>query len=137
MIHSSRSRMNEALLNILTIRHNVITDNIANADTPNYKTKSVVFQEELKRKLLAEHNQDQITMKRTHPKHLPQQDMNLSEIPFKITESTDKVINNNGNNVDIDAEMAKMAENQLFYNYMAGRVSGHYTKMKTLLQDLK
>lgn len=46
-------------------------------------------------------------------------------------------MNNNGNNVDMDMEMAKLAENQLMYNYLADRVSGHYSKIRTLMQDLK
>lgn len=46
-------------------------------------------------------------------------------------------MNNNLNNVDIDNEMSNLAKNQLFYNYTVDRVSGHYSKMKKLMQDLK
>jgi flagellar basal-body rod protein FlgB len=52
-------------------------------------------------------------------------------------QNNETAMNNNNNNVDIDREMALLSENQLLYNYMADRVSGHYKKMKNLLNDLK
>lgn len=66
MIQSSNSRLNESLLHALNVNQQVIANNIANVDTPHYKTKSVVFQEELKRKLAQDSRRD-LDMKRTHP----------------------------------------------------------------------
>lgn len=136
MIETNTSRRNESLLQILNTKHGVITNNIANADTPNYKKKSVAFEEELRR-MIENGNTQKLDLKQTHPKHLPAKDANPSVVPYRIIEHTDTTMNNNRNNVDIDIEMADLAENQLLYNYMVDRVSGHYKKMKNLLQDLK
>ncbi|MEN1986822.1 flagellar basal body rod protein FlgB [Paenibacillus hubeiensis] len=136
MIETNTSRRNESLLQILNTKHGVITNNIANADTPNYKRKSVAFEDELRR-MIENGNTTELDLKQTHPKHLSAKDANPSVVPYRIIEHTDTTMNNNRNNVDIDIEMADLAENQLLYNYMVDRVSGHYKKMKNLLQDLK
>ncbi|WP_150271379.1 flagellar basal body rod protein FlgB [Paenibacillus tepidiphilus] len=136
MIQSSSSRLNESLLQVLNVRHNVTAENIANADTPNYKKKTVEFQEELRR-IIENGSSDNLEVKRTHPKHIPTGETGLSGIPYRIVQNSDTTMNNNGNNVDMDIEMANLAENQLMYNYMVDKVSGHYSKIKNLLQDLK
>ncbi|MGG4127137.1 flagellar basal body rod protein FlgB [Paenibacillus illinoisensis] len=136
MIETNTSRRNESLLQVLNVQHKVTTDNIANADTPNYKKKSVEFEEALRR-IVENGTTRELDMHRTHPKHLPAKDLNSSIVPYRIVENNETTMNNNGNNVDIDAEMANLSENQLMYNYMVDRVSGHYNKMKNILQSLK
>ncbi|MDT9721145.1 flagellar basal body rod protein FlgB [Paenibacillus sp. ClWae2A] len=136
MIETNTTRRNESLLQALTAQHNAITNNIANADTPNYKKKTVEFQEELRR-IVENGKTDQLAMKRTHNKHFPVSDPNSPIVQYRIVENNETTMNNNNNNVDIDKEMADLSENQLMYNYMVDRVSGHYKKMKNLLNDLK
>ncbi|AIQ46584.1 hypothetical protein R70723_12400 [Paenibacillus sp. FSL R7-0273] len=136
MIESRSSQINESLLKVLNARHQAIAENIANADTPNYKKKTVVFEEELRR-VINGGSQGELDVRRTHDKHISIRDTASPVIPYRITRSSDTSMNNNGNNVDIDQEMSTLAENQLMYNYMADKVSGHYTKIRDLLQNLK
>lgn len=135
MFESRTSRINESMLDVLSTKNRVIANNIANVDTPQYKAQSVVFQEELRKRLAAEDGRT-LQLRRTHPKHLPHK-ADLTAVPYKIVESSDTVVNNNLNNVDIDAEMASLAKNQLAYNVIVDRVSGHYRKHKQLLTDLR
>jgi flagellar basal-body rod protein FlgB len=135
MIVSRTSKMNESLLDILSLKNKVIANNIANADTPRYKTQTVQFQEELLQQLAKGANRS-LPLKRTNPNHLPMKS-DLSAIPHNVVEIDDTVMNNNLNNVDIDTEMSNLAKNQLTYNVIVDRVSGHYKKHKTLLADLK
>ncbi|WP_309118146.1 flagellar basal body rod protein FlgB [Paenibacillus sp.] len=134
MFESRTSKINESMLNVLVLKNRVIANNIANVDTPRYKTQSVIFQEELRKRLAADDDRN-VQLRRTHSKHLPTKS-DFSTVPYKIIESTDTVVNNNLNNVDIDAEMANLAKNQLAYNVIVDRVSGHYKKYKQLLTDL-
>lgn len=136
MIESSSSRLNESFLQILNVRHQAIAENIANADTPGYKKQTVVFEEEL-RKAINGSTRDELEIRQTHSRHIGIKDDNAPLIPYKIVRNTETTMNNNGNNVDMDLEMANLAENQLMYNYMADRVSGHYTKIRDMLQNLK
>ncbi|KUP21745.1 flagellar basal body rod protein FlgB [Paenibacillus sp. DMB5] len=136
MIESNSSRLNESFLQILNVRHQTIAENIANADTPHYKKKTVVFEDEL-RQAISSGSKDNLEIRQTHSRHFGIKDNNASLIPYQIVRSTDTAMNNNGNNVDMDLEMANLAENQLMYNYMADKVSGHYTKIRDMLQNLK
>lgn len=134
MIESKTSSLNESLLDILTARNKVIANNIANVDTPHYKSKLVVFHEEFQRRLDAD-NSKRLAMKQTHEKHLG--GPGAPTVPFRIVEMGQTVMNNNNNNVDIDFEMSELAKNQIFYNVTVDRVSGHYSKIKKLMQDLR
>lgn len=136
MIHSGTSRLNESFLHVLSVQNTVTAQNIANVDTPNYKRKAVVFEEEL-RSIIDKKTGNELEMHHTHAKHIPLKGTGEYIIPYKIVEQTDTKMNINGNNVDLDAEMAKLSENQLMYNFMIDRVSGHYTKYKELLQSIK
>lgn len=136
MIESNSSRLNESFLQILNVRHQTIAENIANADTPHYKKKTVVFEDEL-RWAISSGSRDDLEIRQTHSRHFGIKDNNASLIPYQIVRNTDTAMNNNGNNVDMDLEMANLAENQLMYNYMADKVSGHYTKIRDMLQNLK
>ncbi|MBY0013429.1 flagellar basal body rod protein FlgB [Paenibacillus typhae] len=136
MIESNSSRLNESFLQILNVRHQTIAENIANADTPHYKKKTVVFEDELRRAINSG-SRDDLEIRQTHFRHFGIKDDNASLIPYQIVRNTDTAMNNNGNNVDMDLEMTNLAENQLMYNYMADKVSGHYTKIRDMLQNLK
>ncbi|MEK5445287.1 flagellar basal body rod protein FlgB [Paenibacillus sp. FSL R7-0331] len=136
MIQSRSSQINESFLQVLNARHQAIAENIANADTPNYKKKTVEFEEQLRR-VINSGSQQELDVRRTHDKHISIRDTGAPVIPYKISRTSDTAMNNNGNNVDVDQEMAILAQNQLMYNYMADKVSGHYTKIRDMLQNLK
>ncbi|TYP79270.1 flagellar basal body rod protein FlgB [Paenibacillus methanolicus] len=135
MLVSKSSKRNEALLAILEHKHKTITSNIANVDTPNYKAQKVVFEDELA-KLINGENTGQVQLNRTRENHLPLS-AGTSVIPYNTVQDHATAMNNNRNNVDIDAEMVNLASNQLAYNFMIDKVSGHYNKYKKLLTELK
>jgi len=88
-------------------RNELIASNIANLDTPNYKSKDVKFH-----RILAE-TMDGIELKRTSPKH-----MGGSGDAVRHNEIIDNPQSGraDGNNVDIDDEMLKLSENNIQYN---------------------
>jgi flagellar basal-body rod protein FlgB len=131
----SGKRMNESVLDILVQNNKIIANNIANVDTPNYKAKKLVFQEELQRQLEKDSNQH-LALKKTHAKHLPTE-RETSTVPFRILEMKESAMNNNKNSVDIDLEMASLAKNQMAYNLLVDRVSSYYTTRKKILSDLR
>ncbi|GJM83488.1 flagellar basal body rod protein FlgB [Paenibacillus sp. HMSSN-139] len=95
------------------LRQGVISNNIANVDTPYFKKSSVSFETMLQ----AEMNDGMPALqgKRTDARHFVIGPTN--DVPEPVV-STDQstAMNNNQNNVDIDSEMTKLAENQLRYN---------------------
>jgi flagellar basal-body rod protein FlgB len=134
MISSSRNRLNEAAMDVAAVKHRAIISNTANIDTPHYKRKYVAFEEELAKVLKGQSSE--LEGKRTDPRHI-NIGMQQGRPVIHTRTSLHTTMNNNGNNVDIDYEMTELAKNQLYYNILADRVSGHYKKMDWLLKNLK
>ncbi len=107
-------------------RRSVISDNIANADTPNFKRSVVNFESELKRALDSE-KKSGMEGALTNDRHIAfNKPMNWRDVkPRKVLDyltSSD----NNGNNVDIEEEMMLATQNQLEYNLMVNSLSNQF-----------
>ncbi len=99
-----------------TLRNTVIADNIANDDTPGFKRREVVFEDKLQ--LALSGKQDHLNMKITNNRHILLKSNNGYLEP-EIKEMNDFSFTNDGNNVDIDVESAKLAKNKMYYDTMA------------------
>ena len=94
-------------------RNRAISQNIANVMTPDYKRKEVNFEDQIReamdKKVAGVTDQDgQIPINRG---------MDLSKIKPEVYEPNDPTKPGEVNNVDIDIENAKMAENQIQYEF--------------------
>ena len=100
-------------LDASTLRARVTAQNLANVDTPGYKRKEVNFEDQLQDAL-----KKKIAGTATEPDHMPfGKGVDLSGIAPKVFEAKDETLPGEINNVDVDLEAAKMAENQILYNY--------------------
>ncbi|MGV3489425.1 MAG: flagellar basal body rod protein FlgB [Tuberibacillus sp.] len=112
----------EKALDRTSMAHSVIAQNIANADTPNYKAQRLVFSDEL---------QSAIQAQRTDPRHFGFKGVaNGARI---VTDRTSS-IQNNGNNVDVDTEMVNLAKNQIAYQAYSEAISRKFNEWKIVLQ---
>jgi len=85
-------------LDLRSPRHRILSSNIANSETRGYAPKDIPFQSILERSI----NQDSIvSLRTTHPRHLPEELITSIEVETLPGE------------VNIDHEMAKLAENNL------------------------
>lgn len=98
-------------LNLRLVNQNVISANIANADTPGYKAKAVEFESALRDALGAS---NELSPGVTHPGHTARQ--STDPVEPEIYDDPNGVESLDGNTVDRAVEMAKMAENQLLYD---------------------
>lgn len=94
-------------------RSHTISANIANAETPGYRALGYEFEEQLQA-LNSSDNAE--SLKVSHPRHFKHRFANANgtvqpEVYIRPTET----VPNDGNTVDIDTEMATMAENQILY----------------------
>lgn len=101
-------------LNLRLLNQNVISSNIANADTPGYKAKAVEFESALRDALGVG---DQIPVEQSDPRHIIHQ--TTDPVQPEIYDDPNGVESLDGNTVDRAAEMAKMAENQILYDASA------------------
>ncbi len=121
-------------LNASTQRNRVILNNVANIDTPGFKSQQVAFEEELK-KALNQSTTDFIG-KRTHRLHIPIGGNIPSTLPTpSIINNSNTIVQNNGNNVDLEYEMTKLAENSLWYNALVQQTSGHFSKLREVIKE--
>ena len=98
-------------LNLRLINQNVISSNIANADTPGYKAKAMEFESALRDALGVG---DRMSLETTSPKHISHRD--TDPVRLQIYEDPNGIESLDGNTVDRASEMAKLAENQILYD---------------------
>ena len=91
------------------IRQEVIADNIANVNTPNYKRSVVEFEELLAREIYGEEPDGKLKLVRTHDKHLPFEPLEFHAEP-QIVQDNSTTMRMDKNNVDIDIEMASLTQ---------------------------
>ena len=99
-------------LDLLSNRQNLISSNIGNLDTPGYTASDIDFQGQLREAL---GSKGQLKLRATDERHYGPKTSNISSLKPEPFEEEDAA-KSNGNNVDVDKEMAKLAENQIVYN---------------------
>ncbi|MDO9121474.1 MAG: flagellar basal body rod protein FlgB [Anaerolineaceae bacterium] len=114
----------------LTARHQTISSNIANVDTPGYSAKQVDFETTLQRSLNSPKNLT--SMAKTNKLHL---DSSTSTASFLTTSNrAGGTYREDGNNVDIDTELMDMAETNIKYQAISQRISGKLLLLKAIAQ---
>lgn len=101
-------------LDAYTHRGRAISNNIANVTTPGYRRIEVAFEEELRSALDKELN---LAGARTDKNHFYLGRPELEHVKSEGYRVEDQTNAGEVNNVDIDLEMAKMAENEIMYNF--------------------
>ena len=106
------------------VRNDVLANNIANADTPNYKRKDVQFETYLSN---AEAGTDSL-------------DETVANIDLSTLESTTYTeqaglsYREDGNNVDISTENVELAKNQLKYYTLMNSVNQEFGRLKSAMK---
>lgn len=127
------SKVLEKSLDASLLRNEAISQNIANVDTPGYSRKTVSFEEELSDAISKNSG---FKGKRTDPRHIPIGGRNIDEVGIKVSEDNSaNVMRLDGNNVDIENEMAQLAENTIRYNVMIQRMNGIFGRMKSVIRE--
>ncbi|WP_168122258.1 flagellar basal body rod protein FlgB [Paenibacillus sp. HB172176] len=128
---ASFNRM-EAAVQAAEFRQRVLSNNIANAETPNFKRSEVLF-EELLEQSMGPSGKSQLAGRKTNNRHITI-GSDASLLPnAKVVTDESTSMNNNKNNVDMDREMSLLAKNQLSYNLYIGQINHDITMMKTAI----
>jgi flagellar basal-body rod protein FlgB len=123
-------------LDSVAIRHQQIVNNLANVDTPGFKRVEVSFQEQLKAAI--DQNAEPCLLWRTHPKHLPlNEPLDLKDFKPQVKAITETIGRNDRNNVDLEMETAKLAENSLLYQSLADVTARQLAGLKTAISEGK
>jgi flagellar basal-body rod protein FlgB len=122
-------------MNVTTLRRNVIANNIANADTPNFKRSDVNFESQLKRALDSENVAPPFPQYLTDPKHIAfDKPMDWKGVqPRRVLDYLTEA-KNNGNNVDIEQEGLDSLNNQLMYTTLAQVITSEFQRVNIVLK---
>lgn len=107
-------------------RNDVLANNIANMDTPGYKRQDVDFESQLKQ-----------AMRSTRFKSVDARVgvINDTELETRVyTDASGFSYRLDGNNVDIDTETARLAENQIKYNGLVQSMNEEFTNLKMVMK---
>lgn len=108
------------------LRNDVISNNIANIDTPGYKRQDVDFETQLKQALRS------VRYKTVDARVA---EINTVELePRVYTDSAGFSYRLDGNNVDIDTESAELAANQIKYNGLVSSWNQEFTNLKLVMK---
>jgi flagellar basal-body rod protein FlgB len=115
-------------LDLRARKHEIILDNVANADTPNYKPFKMDVEEALQRESQAG---SAIALEETDDGHLPGRQIADDSSAMTATDADDPLLlRGDRNGVDIDAEMTELAKNSLLYKASAQIVASKFSWLK-------
>ena len=99
------------------VRQDMISSNIANADTPFYKPRDVSFQDALIAQKAKIFNDDssKLALAQTDGRHIPLQN-EQSSAKATLFYRDGHMARNDGNSVDIDVETTEMSKNSIMFN---------------------
>ena len=101
----------ERYMDLLSMRQRLVASNIANIDTPGYKTKDIDFQFEF--------------MSR------------IDDAPPRVLESKGLHVNNDGNNVNLDHQTRLLAENAMRFSVAASLLRSEVRMTRMAIEEGK
>jgi flagellar basal-body rod protein FlgB len=124
----------EKSLEYRKIRQDLIASNIANADTPFYKSRDIRFEEALKEEMQKDDKKLELAI--TNPMHLKPKNLEDSAKPI-IFFRDGHLTRNDGNDVDIDVETTEMAKNSVAYNATVAALRKDIEIFKAMIDSSK
>jgi flagellar basal-body rod protein FlgB len=121
----------EKVLDMRLQRQNVVMANIANVNTPKYKARKLVFEQDLQAAMQLDAKGK---MARTNEHHLPSE-FDINGFAGKgITEYKPRTVYGE-DVVDLDKEMSEMAKNSMMYNALSDIIAKNFTGLQTVIQE--
>lgn len=121
-------------MSVATMRHSVIADNLANADTPDFKRSDLNFETMLKKALESETPKTTIVSKDDPFYQMINRTIDYRDVKaLKVTDFL-TTSDNNGNNVDLEQEIMESQKNQMRYDLMARSVANQFSRVNIVLR---
>lgn len=117
-------------LNFRGERQKVISSNIANINTPNYKTKELSFENELNSMI-----NNSLQLKQTNLKHISMANSNFNNFNPKLIEVQGLQEQNDGNNVNLDTQMSEMSKNKILYDAIQSSIKRDSKLFRSVIES--
>ena len=110
--------------NASQVRNEVLSNNLANVDTPNYKRQDVSFENYLQTAIAGNSSLDRAI-----------NNVRMDSLNSTIyTDTASLSYRLDGNNVDVDTENAYLAQNQIRYYTLVDSISQEFSRIKSVLK---
>lgn len=123
----SNIKLLESYIGHLSTKNKVISHNIANIGTEGYIRQNVKFNEVFEGEL-----NDNI--KKTNNRHIQLSSPEDLGIKNNIFLDKSKEPNGGVNNVDIETEMAELAENAINFKFSSKKIAGHFQQLREVIK---
>ena len=124
----SGMRTMEKFLDLAVQRHALISSNVANVDTPGYKTIDLSFEQELRDATASEGSR----LETTNNLHLA---IGTETHTASVKQVEGLTVRNDLNNVNVDREMAQVSTNALKFSMVAQLIAGKFRTLKNAIQE--
>lgn len=113
------------------LRDEVLSQNLANVNTPDYKRSDVNFQAELRKAITGD---GRLELARTNTSHISNR-AGLSGYSPRVETEKNISRRRDGSGVSLDQEMAEKSKNAIIYNALIGQVSRQLNSLKTAIAE--
>jgi flagellar basal-body rod protein FlgB len=100
-------------------RHELLAQNVANADTPGFRARDLAFSRELS---IAQQTAA-----------LPADAVGAPALDLRMVENPDPVVRDDGNTVELDRQMARIAQNTVYHNTVVQLMTAHLRNLRTAI----
>jgi flagellar basal-body rod protein FlgB len=115
-ITTQRIELLTRLLDVAAMRQDVIAQNVANVNTPGYTTLAVSFEDALKEALT------------------PGSGGRAPAVAAEVVPGTGGRLREDGNNVDIDLEMARLQKNAIYFQVYAQMLANDLAQFRSAIK---
>ena len=117
-------------LNFRGERQKVISSNIANINTPNYKTKELVFENELSSSI-----SNNLQLKATNSRHISNFNSSSLNSNPKLIDVKNLEEQNDGNNVNLDTQMSEMSKNKILFDAIQSSIKRDSRLFRSVIES--
>jgi flagellar basal-body rod protein FlgB len=132
-VEDNSMKLVQSALRGLSLRQQAISNNLANIDTPGYRGTDVSFEGELKRAIGSEGT---MALARTSQGHLvAARSAGTHEMTPQVVDLPGAQLRNDGNTVDVDREMSRLAETALTYNALVEAMNLKLSLLRSVITE--
>jgi flagellar basal-body rod protein FlgB len=120
-------------LSLRVARQELLSSNVANADTPNFKAKDIDFSNVLSEKLTSNASLSKVSLSLTSPSHLGSTTSEIlgGNILYRVPLQPSA----DGNTVDMDMERTRFADNSVKYDASITFITNEFRNLALAMQE--
>ena len=143
MFQSSTIPLLEQVVNFTEARHGVLAGNIANLDTPGYRTRDLspeLFQQRLQEAINTQHQPisptyNSATLGITSPTYVQHQQEHRAEAFQKVADSMKSILRHDEGDVSMEQQINEIVKNQQQHNLAINIMSAQFRLLKAAITE--